>query len=169
MLEQRVRKQPCLHVGGGNAEMAMANGHFYEPEVNIASPPWVLLSTVHVAAQIKLLNCYLLVASGVWFIYRRVQMFCPIFLFFCLESTFTVVCLLLFDPLSVLRLCMSTCFEDSLKVFSLSIRVRIVLYFRQAGQWVEISPRVSVWLAAVAAADDVYLAGSAGISKNSTY
>lgn len=99
MLEQRVRKQPCLHVGGGNAEMAMS--HFYEPKVNIASPPWVLLSTVHVAAQIKLLNCYLQVASGVWFIYRRVQMFCPVFLFFCLESTFTVVCLLVYCCLTL--------------------------------------------------------------------
>lgn len=43
----------------------MAVSHFCELYVNIASQPWVLLSTVHVAAQMKLLNCYLRVASGV--------------------------------------------------------------------------------------------------------
>lgn len=63
---------------------------------------------------------------------------------------------------------MLLCFKVSLKVFFLRMTS-----FCQAGQGVEISPRVSVRLAtaasaAAAAADDVYLAALAGISKHST-
>ncbi len=70
---------------------------------------------------------------------------------------------------------MLLCFMTSLKAFSLRMTS-----FCQTGQGVEISPRVSVRLAAAAAAaaddddddddddDGVYLAGFAGIPKHST-
>lgn len=49
----------------------MAASHFSEPQINIASQLWVLLLTVHVAAQVTLLNSYLQIASGVIYVETR--------------------------------------------------------------------------------------------------
>lgn len=46
----------------------MAMSHFSEPGTNIVSQQWVLLSAVHVAAQMKQLNCYLQIASNVIYV-----------------------------------------------------------------------------------------------------
>lgn len=63
-------KDPCLQMGG-YAEMAAS--HFSEPILNIVSQPRVSLSTVHVAAQVKLLNCYLQIV--LWFMCRHVHVY----------------------------------------------------------------------------------------------
>lgn len=143
----------------------MAASHFSEPQINIASQLWVLLLTVHVAAQMTLLNCYLQIASGVIYVETRAHVLSLLWsgIHSWIHRTWRGRNILLFDFFYLLRLFMLPCFNDFLENIFPENESRD--YFCQAGQWVDISPRVSVRWAASADDDDVYLAG---ISKHST-
>lgn len=128
----------------GHAEVAVS--HFSELWVNIASRPRLLRFTVHVAARMKVVPVHLIVR---WFVNVLSLIFGSFFRweiqFYPTVSEF-VVCLFVHF---ICHHCVIF-----LKGLHLKMRVRIVSCSCQAGQWVYISPKVTVCFATTDGHDD---------------
>lgn len=126
-----------VYILGGHAEVAVS--HFSELWVNIASQPWLLRFTVHVAAQMKVVPVLFVVRWFVNVLSSSLGLFCREIQFHPIVSEF-VVCR--FVPFYLCHHCVIFFKESHLKM-----RVRIVSCSCRAGQWVYISPKVTVCFA----------------------